>query len=183
MSLDSLRKSLAVIPQDIVLFNDTLKYNVAYGDLSADERAVSAAVTRASLDKTVSRLPAAMDTLVGERGLKMSGGEKQRVAIARALLKDSPILLCDEPTSALDTVTEQEVMGNLTAPLKEYNEEGEEVVATSRTTVIVAHRLSIIQSADLIVVLDKGRVAEQGTHDELLAQSGLYSDLIRTLQI
>ena len=166
VSMDSLRRKLSVVPQDPVLFNDTLGYNIKYGNLSASPEEVQDAISQSKLEDIVRRMPAGLETTVGERGTKLSGGEKQRVSIARAMLKNTPILLCDEPTSSLDASTEFEIMTQLKA------------LGKGRTTIIVAHRLSTIQDADLIVVLDKGRVAEQGTHNELLKKRGLYSELI-----
>ena len=174
MTLDSLRRNIGIIPQDIVLFNDTLRYNICYGDFNATQERVDDVIRKASLDPVISRLSNGVETLVGERGLKVSGGEKQRIAIARAMLKNPPLMLCDEPTSALDTVTESDVMGHLTASVSSDG--------IKRTTVVVAHRLSVIQSADLIVVLDDGRVVEQGTHEDLLGLAGKYSELVRQLQ-
>lgn len=165
VTLNSLRRHIAVIPQDTVLFNDTLGYNVRYGNFEASEERVQQVISQARLDTILSKMPRKENTIVGERGLKLSGGEKQRVAIARAMLKDCPILLCDEPTSSLDAATEADIMANIKA------------LGRNRTTVIVAHRLSTIQDADLIIVLDEGRVAEQGTHFQLMSKGGLYSEL------
>ncbi|KAL3775962.1 hypothetical protein ACHAWO_012150 [Cyclotella atomus] len=163
---ESVRKAIAVVPQDIVLFNDTIGYNIHYGDLDASWDEVVEAAKKAHLHETISKLPNGYDTLVGERGLKLSGGEKQRVSLARAILKKAPILLCDEPTSSLDSHTELEIMNNL----KE--------VGKDTTCVIIAHRLSTIQDCDEIVVLEKGRVVEHGSHDELMALGGRYRDLL-----
>ena len=163
---ESVRKSIAVVPQDIVLFNDSIGYNIHYGDLNASWDEVVEAAKKAHLHETITKLPNEYDTLVGERGLKLSGGEKQRVSLARAILKKSPILLCDEPTSSLDSHTELEIMNNL----KE--------VGKDTTCVIIAHRLSTIQDCDEIVVLEKGRVVESGSHDELMALGGRYRDLL-----
>jgi ABC-type transport system involved in Fe-S cluster assembly fused permease/ATPase subunit len=161
----SLRAAIGIVPQDTVLFNDTLGYNIAYGRNGADQDAVEAAARGAAIDGFVAALPNGYDSMVGERGLKLSGGEKQRVAIARTLLKNPPILILDEATSALDSRTEEAIQATLNA------------VAADRTTIIIAHRLSTIAGADQIVVLDDGRVAEQGTHEALLAAGGLYADL------
>ena len=157
---------MAVVPQDIVLFNDTIGYNMHYGNLNASWDEVLEASKRAQLHDIISKLPNGYDTIVGERGLKLSGGEKQRVSLARAILKKSPILLCDEPTSSLDSHTEMEIMNNL----KE--------IGKGTTCIIIAHRLSTIQDCDEIVVMDAGRVVEQGTHDELMRLGGRYAELV-----
>jgi ABC-type transport system involved in Fe-S cluster assembly fused permease/ATPase subunit len=164
---DSLRKYIGVIPQDTVLFNDTLRYNIAYGDISASEDRVLQAAEAAKITSTVAKLPKGFETRVGERGLKLSGGEKQRVSIARAMLKNPPILFLDEATSSLDSQTERDVVENL-------NE-----LSRNRTSVVIAHRLSTIVDADIIFVLADGQVAEQGSHEELLQQNGIYSNLWR----
>ena len=164
---DSIRRAMAVVPQDIVLFNDTIGYNMHYGNLNASWDEVLEASKRAQLHDIISKLPNGYDTIVGERGLKLSGGEKQRVSLARAILKKSPILLCDEPTSSLDSHTEMEIMNNL----KE--------IGKGTTCIIIAHRLSTIQDCDEIVVMaDAGRVVEQGTHDELMPLGGRYAELV-----
>ncbi|KAL7535146.1 hypothetical protein ACHAXR_006313, partial [Thalassiosira sp. AJA248-18] len=163
---ESLRKAIAVVPQDIVLFNDSIGYNIHYGNLDASWEDVVEAAKKSHLHDIISKLPNGYDTIVGERGLKLSGGEKQRVSLARAILKKSPILLCDEPTSSLDSHTELEIMNNL----KEIGKE--------TTCVIIAHRLSTIQDCDEIVVMDEGRVIEQGNHDELMREGGRYSELV-----
>jgi ATP-binding cassette subfamily B protein len=161
----SLRAAIGVVPQDTVLFNDTIFYNVKYGraDATADE--VIAAAKMAQIDDLVQSLPDGYDTMVGERGLKLSGGEKQRVAIARTILKGPPILILDEATSALDSHTEKEIQDSL------------DEVSKNRTTVVIAHRLSTIVHADMILVLDAGRLVEQGNHAELIARDGLYASL------
>lgn len=169
VSLDSLRGKISVVPQEPVLFNDTLGYNVKYGSLIAGDEAVVHAIEQSKLADVVKRMPLGLETTVGERGMKLSGGEKQRVSIARAMLKDTPILLCDEPTSSLDASTEHDIMTQLKA------------LGKGRTTLIVAHRLSTIQDADIIVVLDKGVVVEQGTHASLLKKRGKYSELIHAM--
>lgn len=161
----SLRAEIGIVPQDTVLFNDTIGYNIAYGRGDATEEQIEAAAKGAAIDRFIAVLPERYESMVGERGLKLSGGEKQRVAIARTLLKNPPILVLDEATSALDTRTEQAIQETL------------DRVAESRTTIMIAHRLSTIVNADQIVVLDDGRVAERGTHDELLDRGGLYADL------
>ncbi|KAL4440595.1 hypothetical protein ABPG75_003596 [Micractinium tetrahymenae] len=162
---DSLRAAVAVVPQDTVLFNDTILHNVAYGQPGASMAAVRAAASAAKLDAAVVRMPAGWGTVVGERGLKLSGGEKQRVAIARAFLRQPRLLICDEATSALDTATERGIQ----ASLRE--------LAAGRTAVFVAHRLSTVQACDRIYVLSDGQVAEQGTHQELMAVRGLYWEM------
>jgi ATP-binding cassette subfamily B protein len=161
----SLRSEIGIVPQDTVLFNETIGYNIAYGRDGATQTDVEKAATGAAIDRFIEALPEGYESTVGERGLKLSGGEKQRVAIARTLLKNPPILVLDEATSALDSRTEQAIQETL------------DRVAESRTTFMIAHRLSTIVNADQIVVLDEGRVAERGTHDELLERGGLYADL------
>ncbi len=164
----SVRAAIGIVPQDSVLFNDTLAYNIAYGAFGAegaDEETVEQAARDAALMPLIDRLPERFETTVGERGLKLSGGEKQRVAIARTLVKNPPILLLDEATSALDTRTEQEILATL-----ERLEQG-------RTTIAIAHRLSTVADADRILVLDHGELCESGSHAELLAKRGLYADM------
>lgn len=162
VSLQSLRESVAVVPQDTVLFNDTIHYNINYGRMSATDAEVREAARLAAIDGPINRMPKAYDTIVGERGLKLSGGEKQRVAIARALLKGSPVVLMDEATSALDTTTEKDILRML------------EVLMKGKTTIVVAHRLSTARNCDNIAVLDNGRVIEYGSHDDLLKRGGKY---------
>jgi ATP-binding cassette subfamily B protein len=154
-----------MVPQDTVLFNDTIGYNIAYGREGATQRDVEDGARGAAIDRFIAALPEKYESMVGERGLKLSGGEKQRVAIARTLVKNPPILVLDEATSALDSRTEQAIQETL------------DRVAQSRTTIMIAHRLSTIVNADQIVVLDDGRVAERGTHEQLLDRGGLYADL------
>ena len=161
----SLRAAIGVVPQDTVLFNDTIYYNIAYGRPDASREEVEKAARLARIHDFIVALPQGYDATVGERGLKLSGGEKQRVAIARTILKNPRILLFDEATSALDTRTEQEIQHSL------------EEVSRGRTTVVIAHRLSTVINADEIVVLDRGRVVERGRHGDLLARSGLYADM------
>ncbi|MBF5089862.1 ABC transporter ATP-binding protein/permease [Novosphingobium sp. NBM11] len=161
----SLRAAIGIVPQDSVLFNDTIGYNIAYGREGATQADVDAAARGAAISDFIARLPQGLDTEVGERGLKLSGGEKQRVAIARTLVKNPPILLFDEATSALDTRTEQDILGTL------------RMVAANRTTISIAHRLSTIADSDRILVLDQGRLAESGSHLELLRRDGLYAEM------
>ena len=161
----SLRSAIGIVPQDTVLFNDTIGYNIGYGREAATQEEVEQAARGAAIDQFIAALPQGYESMVGERGLKLSGGEKQRVAIARTLLKDPPVLILDEATSALDSRTEEAIQATL------------DNVARNRTTIVIAHRLSTVVGADQIVVLDSGRVAERGTHSELLAKGGLYSEL------
>jgi ATP-binding cassette subfamily B protein len=163
----SLREAIGIVPQDTVLFNDTLRYNICYGRWSATDAEVEDATRRAQLDGLIRAASEGYETEVGERGLKLSGGEKQRVAIARTILKNPHILVLDEATSALDTRTEKEIQNAL------------ERVSRNRTTLIIAHRLSTVVGADEIIVLDRGVVAERGTHHVLLANGGLYANMWR----
>ena len=166
----SLRKNIGVVPQDTVLFNDTIYYNLSYGKINADEKEIWEVARRAKLSEFIKTLPDGMSTVVGERGLKLSGGEKQRVAIARTLLKNPPILILDEATSSLDTLTEKEIKVSLNN------------LAKKRTSIIIAHRLSTIVDADKILVFEKGKIIEQGTHIQLLKKKGLYADMWNTQQ-
>ena len=161
----SLRAAIGIVPQDTVLFNDTIGYNIAYGREGAGEAEIDAAARGAAIADFIERQPEGYGTRVGERGLKLSGGEKQRVAIARTLLKDPPILILDEATSALDSRTEAEIMATL------------EAIERGRTTIMIAHRLSTVVHADKIVVLETGRIVEQGSHAQLLARGGLYAEM------
>lgn len=161
----SLRQNIGMVPQDTVLFNETIAYNIRYGRPDATEEEVEAAAEMAQIGDFIRNLPQGFQTEVGERGLKLSGGEKQRVAIARTLLKAPPILILDEATSALDTQTEREIQAAL------------DEVSRNRTTVVIAHRLSTVVSADQILVLKAGEIVERGTHDELLTMDGLYAEM------
>lgn len=166
-SIKDLRRQIGVVPQDTSLFNASLYHNIAYANLEAPRDKVTEAARLAALHDTIAALPLGYDTMVGERGLKLSGGEKQRVALARAILKDAPIVCFDEATSALDAQTESDIMGQLKSNL-----------ASSRTTLMIAHRLSTIADADEIVVLDSGTVVEKGSHTDLLARTnGKYAEL------
>ena len=161
----SLRAALGVVPQDTVMFNDSIRYNIAYAHDGASDEEVREAAERANLARFIEQLPDGYDTLVGERGLKLSGGEKQRMAIARVILKDPPIIVFDEATSSLDSRTEQAILDGL------------EAVAQRATSLVIAHRLSTVVDADEILVLDAGRIVERGTHASLLSDTGLYASL------
>ncbi|AQS47636.1 metal ABC transporter permease [Thioclava nitratireducens] len=162
---ESLQQSIGVVPQDTVLFNDTIRYNIAYGRADATDEEIVAAAKAARIHDFVTSLPEGYDTAVGERGLKLSGGEKQRVGIARTILKNPPILLLDEATSALDTQTERDIQMSLKA------------MGEGRSVITIAHRLSTVADADQILVLDKGEIVERGRHEELLAQRGRYASM------
>jgi len=170
LNTDSVQRAIAVVPQDTMLFHDSIGYNIHYGDLDAPWEEVVEAAKKAHIHDTIMSFPDGYDTVVGERGMKLSGGEKQRVAIARAIMKKSPILLADEPSSSLDSHTETLIMRNL----KE--------IGKNRTTIIIAHRLSTIQDCDEIIVLHEGHAVERGTHEELLSLGGRYNDLLRMQQ-
>jgi ATP-binding cassette subfamily B protein len=161
----SLRSAIGIVPQDSVLFNDSVGYNIGYGKDGAGQEEIEAAAKGAAIHDFIASLSEGYESTVGERGLKLSGGEKQRVAIARTLLKNPPILILDEATSALDSRTEAAIQETLSN------------VARRRTCIIIAHRLSTVVDADQIVVLDQGRVAERGTHKQLLRRAGLYADM------
>ena len=163
----SLRAAIGIVPQDMVLFNDTIGYNIAYGREGATQAQIEAAARAAQIHDFILGLPQGYDTRVGERGLKLSGGEKQRVAIARTLLKDPPVLVLDEATSALDSRTETEIQTVLRD------------ISRKRTTLVVAHRLSTVMNADKIAVIADGGVKEEGSHDELCAKGGIYAGLVR----
>ena len=165
ISQSSLRKMIGVVPQDTVLFNDTIYYNISYGNPEASEEQIYEAARSADIHNFVRGLPDGYQTLVGERGLKLSGGEKQRVAIARAILKNPSIFFFDEATSALDSTTEKEIQKNL------------QTISQNRTTLVIAHRLSTAADADEILVLEHGQITERGTHDELLRRNGKYAEM------
>tara|TARA_R110001592_G_scaffold27763_25_gene102939 strand:- start:18555 stop:20369 length:1815 start_codon:yes stop_codon:yes gene_type:complete len=167
---ESLRAAIGIVPQDTVLFNDTIRYNIAYGRPSATEEEILKAAKMSSIDGFIEKLTGGYDSIVGERGLKLSGGEKQRVAIARTILKNTPVLLFDEATSALDSETEQDILKSL------------KDVSKGRTTLVIAHRLSTVVSADEILVLDNGKVMERGTHQDLLKADGVYAQMWRRQQ-
>jgi ATP-binding cassette subfamily B protein len=167
---DSLREVIGIVPQDTVLFNDSILYNLAYGRPDASREEIEAAARIAHIAKFIESLPEGYQTVVGERGLKLSGGEKQRIAIARAMLKRPRILVFDEATSSLDSKTEQAIQETLRE------------VARDHTTLVIAHRLSTVIDADRILVMDQGRIREQGRHRELLLQEGIYAQMWRLQQ-
>jgi energy-coupling factor transporter ATP-binding protein EcfA2 len=166
----SLRQAIGIVPQDTVLFNDTVEYNIAYGRPGASRAEVEAAAGAAHIHAFISATPKGYDTMVGERGLKLSGGEKQRVAIARTLLKNPPVLIFDEATSALDSANERAIQAELRS------------VSQGKTALVIAHRLSTVVDAHEIVVMDQGRVVERGPHAELLARGGRYAEMWRLQQ-
>ena len=163
--LQSLRSLIGIVPQETVLFNETVKYNIAYGMRSATDAEIIAAATAANAHQFISRMPQGYDTMIGERGMKLSGGERQRLSIARAILKNPPILILDEATSALDAESEQLVQSAI------------ENLMVNRTVLMIAHRLATVRKADRIIVLDRGQIIEQGTHKDLVGQEGIYSRL------
>ena len=169
IDLESLRRHLAVVPQDVVLFNETIEYNLRYGRLDASREDVVRAAQHARLHDAIMRMPQGYETLVGERGLKLSGGEKQRIAIGRALLRDAPILLCDEATSSVDTRTEAQIFSELRSLSQRPGRQ--------QTCIMIAHRLSTVVDADVILVVREGAVVESGSHAELLARNGEYATL------
>ena len=161
----SVRQAIGIVPQDTVLFNDTVEYNIAYGRPGATRAEVEDAARAARIHGFIESTPRGYQTMVGERGLKLSGGEKQRVAIARTLLKNPPVMIFDEATSALDSANERAIQGELQA------------TASGRTTLVIAHRLSTVVDAHEILVMDAGRIIERGTHAQLLARGGRYADM------
>lgn len=167
VTVESLRKSIGVVPQDTPLFNDTIEHNIHYGDITASTAQVEAAAKRARIHDIIETLPDGYNTMVGERGMMISGGEKQRLAVSRLILKDPPLLFFDEATSALDTHTEQALLSNINSVIREK----------ARTSVFVAHRLRTIYDSDVIIVLKDGKVAEQGTHERLVDSDGIYAEL------
>jgi ABC-type transport system involved in Fe-S cluster assembly fused permease/ATPase subunit len=165
-----LRDAIGIVPQDTVLFNDSILYNIQYARPQASFEDVREVARLADIDEFINQLPQGYDTIVGERGLKLSGGEKQRVAIARVLLKDPAILVFDEATSSLDSQSEKNILGALTR------------ISHNKTTLVIAHRLSTVIDADRIIVLDHGQVCEQGDHESLIEADGLYAKLWRLQQ-
>jgi subfamily B ATP-binding cassette protein MsbA len=171
LSLSFLRKQIALVSQDVVLFNASIADNISYGHTIIRADRIEAAVQAADLTDFVQSLPQGLNTLVGDRGVRVSGGQRQRIAIARAILKDAPILILDEATSALDSTTEASIKASV------------EALRKNRTTIVVAHRLSTVVDADLICVFDQGKLVQQGTHAELVVKSGLYQSLYSQMQI
>ena len=160
-----LRTIIGIVPQDTVLFNDTIYYNISYGNPKASREEIINAAKIAGIHNFIESIPDKYNTIVGERGLKLSGGEKQRVAIARTVLKNPSVYFFDEATSALDSSTEKEIIKNL------------EKISENKTTLIIAHRLSTVSKADNIIVIDKGRIVESGNHEQLLKAKGLYAEM------
>ncbi len=173
VQVESLRKAIGVVPQDTPLFNDTIEHNIRYGNINASTAEVETAARRARISTTIESLPDGYKTMVGERGMMISGGEKQRLAVSRLILKDPPLLFFDEATSALDTHTEQTLLQNINSIIREK----------ARTSVFVAHRLRTIYDSDVIIVLKDGKVAEQGTHEKLVDRDGIYSELWSTQEM
>lgn len=167
----SLRSNIGVVAQETILFHASLRENIIYGKENATEEEVLEAVRISSLSKFVEALPSGLDTLVGERGMKLSGGERQRVGLARCIIKQPKLVLLDEATSALDSGTEREIQRNI------LNSETAAAICKGRTTLMIAHRLSTARKADMILVLDKGKLVEKGTHEELLARRGQYAHM------
>jgi len=165
MTLNSLRRNIALVTQDVILFNDTIKNNISYGEREQNQDRIEKVAAMAYAQDFISRLPYKYDTSVGEKGTRLSGGEKQRIAIARALYKDTPVLILDEATSALDTASEVEVQKALENLIK------------GRTTIVIAHRLSTVINANRIIVIESGTIAQSGTHNELLESDGPYKKL------
>jgi subfamily B ATP-binding cassette protein MsbA len=165
VTLQSLREQIAVVPQDVFLFNSSILENIRYGKLDASDDEVRAAAVKANVDDFARLLPNGYESMIGERGVKLSGGQRQRIAIARAILKNAPILLLDEATSSLDSASEALV------------QEALEHLMRGRTTFIIAHRLATVQHVDRILVLESGRIVQEGSHPELIAESGLYREL------
>lgn len=170
--MSSLRQHIAVVPQDLVLFNNTIHYNIAYGNINAatPEEVIKAAKL-AHVHDSIMKMPLGYDTIVGERGLKISGGEKQRICLARALMKNSEILLLDEVTSGLDAESESAIQDALTE------------ISKTKSVIMISHRLKTAQNADVIYVFDQGKVVETGTHDSLMKKNGLYHNLISLQRI
>ena len=165
MKLESLRSQIGIVQQDVFLFSGTIRENIEYGKLGASDEEILEAAKRARLDDFIADQPHGLDTIIGERGTRLSGGQKQRLAIARIFLKNPPVLILDEATSALDTQTEQAIQKSL------------DELTEGRTTLVIAHRLATIKNADRIMVVTKNGIAEEGSHEELLKQGGLYSKL------
>ena len=167
LTLHSLRENLSIVLQDVFLFNGSIYDNIAYGRDTAKEEDVYAAAKAARADEFIRAMPEGYRTRIGERGARLSGGQKQRIAIARAILRDTPVLILDEATSAVDNETEEQIREAIRA------------AASDRTVLVIAHRLSTVRDADRILVLDNGKIAEDGTHEQLLTQNGIYANLCR----